>query len=72
MSDDTHFTEKIFLRNVKEARECGYDLLCAVCGVGIYDDSDEHEAWCPQSRSELREGHPYRALRERLRKEICS
>lgn len=35
--------EKALLRNLNEARECGYDLACPVCGAGITDDSDMHD-----------------------------
>jgi hypothetical protein len=40
MSDDR------FLKNVREARENGYDLCCSECGAGIYDDSDDHDFYC--------------------------
>ena len=52
--DDTlkRFVEERFWKNVREARANGFDLLCAVCGIGIHDDSDTHEPWCPQSGEE--------------------
>jgi hypothetical protein len=38
-------TEK-FLGNVREAREDGFDLVCATCGVGMTDTDDErHDDW---------------------------
>jgi hypothetical protein len=39
--------EQTFLRNVAEARENGFTLVCAECGAGIYDESDLHERNCP-------------------------
>lgn len=36
-----------FLRNVKEARYCGYAFVCAECGCGIQDESDMHDPLCP-------------------------
>lgn len=38
------------IENITEARANGYDLACPQCGVGIYDDSDAHEEWCPTLR----------------------
>lgn len=35
-----------FLENALDARENGYDLVCAECGAGITDDSDLHERGC--------------------------
>ena len=35
-----------FIPNVIEARENGYEEVCAECGVGIYDDTDMHERGC--------------------------
>lgn len=37
-----------FLSNVNEAREAGYDVVCADCGAGMHDDSDSHDLFCPQ------------------------
>ena len=43
--------ETRFMVNVREARENGYDLVCAECGVGMndedFDDAEAHEARCP-------------------------
>lgn len=36
-----------FMENVVEARENGYDRVCAGCGCGMVDDSDIHERDCP-------------------------
>jgi hypothetical protein len=40
-----------FLQNVNEARTCGYDLVCALCGCGMTDDDFEeegaHDTGCP-------------------------
>lgn len=48
MDDATRtFWDNQFQRNVKDARDNGYDFLCAVCGAGITDDSDMHDLWCP-------------------------
>jgi hypothetical protein len=38
-----------FLDNVAEARENGYDLCCVDCGVGLFDDTDEHDTYCPRN-----------------------
>lgn len=35
-----------FVENVTEARANGYDFVCAECGAGILDESDEHEPDC--------------------------
>ena len=51
MTPDTRTTEnpcERFMANVREARENGYDRLCAHCGVGVYDDSDMHDRGCPE------------------------
>lgn len=37
---------KTFIENVAWARDCGFSLVCAECGVGVSDESDEHEDWC--------------------------
>jgi hypothetical protein len=37
-----------FMENVREARDNGYDRVCAACGVGVYDESDIHERSCPE------------------------
>jgi hypothetical protein len=42
------FPASTFLLNLKEARENGYELVCAECGVGINDDSDWHDSGCPE------------------------
>lgn len=48
MSDDlTPLADDRFMRNVKEARSCGFDLCCPYCGQGILDDSDAHDTFCP-------------------------
>jgi hypothetical protein len=44
----TPLTDGTFMENVREARENGYDRLCATCGVGVYDASDIHERTCPE------------------------
>lgn len=63
MTDITQFTEVRFMLNVTAARENGYDFCCAVCGVGLADDSDEHEGWCPESDDPLSPGHPFLGVR---------
>lgn len=35
-----------FMKNVVEARDNGFDFLCAYCGVGLYDESDIHDRYC--------------------------
>lgn len=35
-----------FLRNVREAQENGFDLVCGCCGVGLADESDMHDLGC--------------------------
>lgn len=37
---------KSFIENVTDARENGFALVCAECGMGMSDDSDEHDYWC--------------------------
>jgi hypothetical protein len=37
---------RTFLENALDARDNGYDFVCAECGAGIHDDSDEHERGC--------------------------
>lgn len=32
-----------FTANVLDARGNGYELVCATCGCGIYDDADLHD-----------------------------
>jgi hypothetical protein len=46
---DRDQTDARFMRNVREARESGYDLICAECGCGIYDDADDHDPYCSQN-----------------------
>lgn len=41
-------SDETFMNNVREARENGYDRLCAECGVGVYDDTDIHERGCSE------------------------
>lgn len=52
MTDQTYaaaVSDAAFLRNAQDARENGYDRLCAVCGVGTApDDMDIHERGCPE------------------------
>ena len=43
---------RTFIENVTEARANGFDVACVECGVGIYDESDEHESWCKQNDHE--------------------
>lgn len=42
--------ERVFMRNVKLAREAGYDLVCSECGCGMndedFEDEDAHETGC--------------------------
>jgi hypothetical protein len=45
---DEEFRDKGLVENVLEARSNGYDTVCTDCGVGITDESDMHERWCPQ------------------------
>jgi hypothetical protein len=40
--------DEAFMKNVREARENGYDRLCAECGCGIYDVSDFHDRACSE------------------------
>ena len=35
-----------FLREVAEAKENGYSLVCVECGTGIEDGSEEHGRGC--------------------------
>ena len=35
-----------FMDNVHEARECGYDMVCVECGVGLVDGLEIHERGC--------------------------
>ena len=37
-----------FLKNVREARENGFENLCPCCGCGIHDDSDFHDDGCTE------------------------
>jgi hypothetical protein len=39
-----------YMANVREALGNGYDLVCALCGVGVYDVTDIHERSCPEYR----------------------
>lgn len=41
-------SDATFMENVREGLVNGFDLVCAFCGVGVYDDSDMHERPCPQ------------------------
>jgi hypothetical protein len=38
-----------FMKNIADARENGYDICCVDCGVGLFDDSDEHDTYCPRN-----------------------
>jgi hypothetical protein len=44
-------SDERLLRNVRDARDNGYDLVCAECGVGMTDDEFEeegsHDVGCP-------------------------
>lgn len=35
-----------FIENITEARANGYEFACTECGMGIFDDNDEHESGC--------------------------
>jgi hypothetical protein len=37
-----------FMENVREALGNGFELVCAWCGSGIYDESDMHVRGCPK------------------------
>ena len=43
-------TDEWFLRNVREARDNGFALVCAECGCGMedadFEDADAHEYNC--------------------------
>ncbi len=58
-----------FMRNVKEARECGYDLVCVLCGCGMndgdFEDADMHE-WDCENRGRNRDEEMAAFLAERL------
>lgn len=47
MSFSPRIANERFLANVREARVCGYDLVCSECGCGITDDTDAHDLVCP-------------------------
>lgn len=42
-----------FFRNIEDARDNGYDLVCAQCGMGMTDDDFEnvgaHDTGCPNA-----------------------
>lgn len=46
--------DETILYNLREARENGYDLACSFCGVGIGDESDEHDYACPTLTPEFK------------------
>ena len=52
-------TDERLLRNVREARACGFDFACSECGCGIEDDSDAHDSLC--SRNPERDAYLARA-----------
>jgi len=60
-----------FMDNVKEARVCGYDLVCAQCGCGMedadFEDAELHEYDCP-NRGRDRAAEMQAFLAERLGK----
>lgn len=52
MTEDTRTPENLpdpeFMVNVRAARDNGADIVCAYCGIGVWDDGqDEHDKTCP-------------------------
>lgn len=41
------FDSERFMKNVEDARDCGFDVVCSECGVGIADETDTHDTGCP-------------------------
>lgn len=52
MTNPLPVDDETFMATVREARENGYDRVCAICGVGVYDDSDMHARGCPEYEEE--------------------
>jgi hypothetical protein len=49
---DDDYKLRTFLENAVEARENGYDFVCAECGAGIFDDGDMHDTSCSHEGDE--------------------
>jgi hypothetical protein len=62
-------SDKYFMQNVHLARECGADLVCAQCGMGMddveFDDPEMHEYDCP-NRGRDRDAEFAKLIVERL------
>lgn len=43
--------EERFIHNVADARDNGFELVCAQCGIGMtddeFEDADAHDTGCP-------------------------
>jgi hypothetical protein len=55
------YSDEQFMRNVREARENGFDMVCAECGTSIdtsegFDSPDSHEMFCERN-PEYEENH---------------
>jgi hypothetical protein len=44
------FMDRMFMENVRDARDNGYDLVCVECGCGMWEadtgEADMHEPGC--------------------------
>ena len=46
--EDEAFRDKKLVKNARDARENGYDIVCAQCGSAYeLDTLTMHETWCP-------------------------
>jgi hypothetical protein len=43
--------DAVFLSNVADARENGFEFVCSECGSGIYDENDMHDSWCSRGQA---------------------
>lgn len=51
----SEFGRKSAAANMREARDCGYELVCAWCGCGGVEDDDEmHDSFCPVATEEYK------------------
>lgn len=55
--EDEEFRDRYFVRNAREAREDGYDLVCVHCGYGVNSQEEPdpfmHETWCPEGSDQV-------------------